>query len=60
MMRAVSAPSSVLPMTPAKATNLARWLDDAELSALATETLVSGRRAMQEQVGPRELRLPAA
>jgi hypothetical protein len=60
MARAISAPSIVPPTTPAEATALARWLDDAYLSAFAAEILVSGRRAMQEQVGPRELGRPDA
>jgi hypothetical protein len=53
--RGVVADSQVAPMDATGAAELAAWLADGDLERFAVAVLRSGRRAMQEQVGPREL-----
>jgi hypothetical protein len=54
--RGVAADSRVAAMDLGAAKALAAWLADGELVRFAVDVLTAGRRAMQEQVGPRELR----
>lgn len=53
--RGVTCTSRAAPLTKPAAARLASWIGDSEVERFAVEVLVAGRRAMQEQVGPREL-----
>jgi hypothetical protein len=56
VQRGCTAPSRAPAVDEQEAARLASWLRDPHLEAFAVEVLTSGRRAMQEQVGPRQLR----
>jgi hypothetical protein len=54
--RGIATTSQVAAMDAKSATALAAWFSDETIEQFAVDVLCSGRRAMQEQVGPRELR----
>lgn len=58
--RGVTCPSRARPLAEADATGLVSWIQDPEIERFAVEVLTTGRRAMQEQVGPRELAVVTA
>ncbi|MBS1869382.1 MAG: hypothetical protein JSS99_06930 [Actinobacteria bacterium] len=57
--RGVTCTSRAAPVAKVTAARLASWIRDTEVERFAVEVLAAGRRAMQEQVGPRELAVMA-